>query len=63
MIAASAEPGVCTIYDAWIVSKDGQVHPGYDESIVPFRLEDVCVEDGRHFDGPEPEEHAKYGVW
>ena len=42
-------PG-CLIHDAWIVTAAGDVHPGFNVSPVPIRLEDVDEAKGRLFE-------------
>ena len=62
-IAHDAQPGACVIHDAWIVNREGKVHPGYDCNPVPIRVDDVNLAAGRQlvaslpapvsiFDGP-----------
>lgn len=31
----------CFIADCWIVNERGEIHPGYEESPVPIRYDDV----------------------
>ncbi len=46
-------PGM-TIVDAWPVNAAGEVHPGYDYSPIPIRLDDVHAEDGFKTVAPLP---------
>lgn len=39
----------CWVHDAWIVKRNGKVHPGLCETPVPVRLEDIDETNGRHF--------------
>lgn len=39
-LAADGTDG-CVIADCWIVNRQGEIHPGYRESPVPVRYQDV----------------------
>jgi hypothetical protein len=53
MIDADASPGTCWMHDAWIVNAKGEKHPGYEESPIPVRREDVDMMAGRPAPGSE----------
>lgn len=50
MIAHDANPGDCYIHDVWVLNSEGEVHPGYNASPVPIRMEDVVITMGRPLD-------------
>lgn len=46
------------ITDCWIVDKDGNIHPGMDESPVPVHIDDVDTEAAFH-----TQNHQKSASW
>jgi len=53
-IARDARPGTSHTHDAWIVNERGDVHPGYSNSPVPIRRDDVHLEKGQPLEAVLP---------
>jgi hypothetical protein len=46
LIDPDADPGECHTHDAWIVNENATVHPGYAQSPIPVRRQDLDMNAG-----------------
>lgn len=53
-------PDQCWVADVWIARADGTIHPGYSDSPMPVRVENIVVAKGRPFQGNIPDRKS---IW
>jgi len=50
----------CYIADCWIVNEAGEVHPGYNDSPVPVRFDDIIPASARRGSNAQRERSAAF---
>lgn len=60
LIDPNADPGECHTHDAWIVNENAEIHPGYAQSPIPVRRQDLNMNAGfRMSTHPTPQPHMR----